>query len=379
MLTHLASALMPAFRLLDAETAHGLALRGLAAGLAGREARPDAPALAVRAMGLDFRNPIGLAAGFDKDATAVAALLRLGFGFVEAGTVTPRPQAGNPRPRLFRLPEDRAVINRMGFNNAGAEALAASVRAARARPWFPDAPVGINVGKSRVVDIADARDDYERSLRAVWDVADYLVLNVSSPNTPGLRVLQGGAHLDTLLGVVDTLRSSLGSKPVLLKIAPDLDEAELDVVVAAVEGAGLDGLVATNTTVRRDMLRRDPGEAGGLSGAPLGPLALRVLAALRARTRLPLVASGGIETPADVIARFEAGATLVQAYTGWIYRGPFMARQVASGVTRWLDEVGARDLQAWLDARDIAHARAAAPAPVAPAPPERRPRGDQSR
>ncbi len=355
---------------LEPEQAHALVMHGLvfahhhpgALRLLRWTFAPSDPRLRVRCFGLDFANPLVLAAGFDKDADASATWPALGFGSAELGTVTALAQPGNPRPRAFRIPEERAVINRMGFNNAGAAALAARLRAARSRPWWPDAPVGVNVGKSRVVEIEDARDDYERALRAVWDVADYLVLNVSSPNTPGLRALQGGAHLDALLGVVDTLRSSLGPKPVLLKIAPDLDEAELDDVVAAVERAGLDGFVATNTTVRRDMLRRDPGEAGGLSGAPLGPLALEVLTALRARTRLPLVASGGIETPDDVIARLEAGATLVQAYTGWIYRGPFMARHVAKGLLRWLEHAGASDLQAWLDARDIAHARADAPA-----------------
>jgi dihydroorotate dehydrogenase len=367
---------------LEPEQAHALVMRGLvfahhhpgALRLLRWTFAPSDPRLRVRCFGLDFANPLVLAAGFDKDGDASATWPALGFGSAELGTVTALAQPGNPRPRAFRIPEERAVINRMGFNNAGAQALAAQLREARSRAWWPDAPVGVNVGKSRAVEIADARDDYERSLRAVWEVADYLVLNVSSPNTPGLRVLQGGAHLDTLLGLVDTLRSSLGRKPVLLKIAPDLDEAGLDEIVAAVEAAGLDGLVATNTTVRRDMLRRDPGEAGGLSGAPLGPLALRVLAALRARTRLPLVASGGIETPDDVIARLEAGATLVQAYTGWIYRGPFMARHVGTGLLRWLERAGSRDLQAWLDARDIAHARDAAPAGSPGAP-----RGDQAR
>ncbi len=372
---------------LEPEQAHALVMRGLvfahhhpgALRLLRWTFAPSDPRLRVRCFGLDFANPLVLAAGFDKDGDASATWPALGFGSAELGTVTAVAQPGNPRPRAFRIPAERAVINRMGFNNAGAEALAARLRAARSRPWWPDAPVGVNVGKSRVVEIEDARDDYERSLRAVWDVADYLVLNVSSPNTPGLRLLQGAAHLDALFGVVDTLRASLGRKPVLLKISPDLDEAGLDAVVAAVEGAGLDGLVATNTTVRRDMLRHDPGEAGGLSGAPLGPLALGVLTALRARTRLPLVASGGIETPDDIIARFQAGATLVQAYTGWIYRGPFMARHVAQGLLRWLGEAGASDLQAWLDARDVAHARPDVPAAAASAHVERRTGDDQAR
>lgn len=358
---------------LEPERAHALAMLGLtfadrhpgALRLLRWAFAPSDARLRVRCFGLDFPNPLVLAAGFDKDGEAPAAWPALGFGSAELGTVTAEAQPGNPRPRAFRIPAERAVINRMGFNNAGAAALAARLRRARAQPWWPDAPVGVNVGKTRSVALEDARSDYERSLRLVWDVADYLVLNVSSPNTPGLRTLQEGPQLDDLLRLVDGLRDELGVKPVLLKVSPDLDEAALDALVASVERAGLDGLVATNTTVRRDVLRHDPGEAGGLSGAPLGPIALRVLAALRERTTLPLVASGGIETAADVIARLEAGATLVQAYTGWIYQGPGMAREVARGVLTWLERAGQPDLRAWLAQRDARHHEAARQRPGA--------------
>jgi len=310
------------------------------------------PRLRVRAFGLEFRNPFGLAAGFDKDGLAAAAWPALGFGHAELGTVTARPQPGNPRPRLFRLPDSRAIVNRMGFNNGGAAALAERLARARAHPWWPEAPVGVNVGKSRAADLADAAADYEAALRAVWPVADFVVLNVSSPNTPGLRTLQQAGPLRELLGLAAALRGELGPRPLLLKIAPDLDLHELDVVVAEAERHGLDGLIATNTTVRRDVLPVDPEEAGGLSGAPLGPLALAILRALRERTRLPLVAVGGVESAADAIARFEAGATLLQVYTGWIYQGPMLPRRLAAGVGRWLESSGAASFQAYLDARD---------------------------
>lgn len=347
---------------LDPEHAHELVMRAMrfanrhpgALRLLRWTFAPSDARLRVRRFGLTFPNPVGLAAGFDKDGEAPATWAALGFGTAELGTVTARPQAGNPRPRLFRLPSERAIVNRMGFNNRGADDLAARLAADRTRPWWPEAPIGVNVGKSRDAPLDAAVADYERSLRAVWDVADYLVLNVSSPNTPGLRSLQEGDALRSLLDVVERMRDGSTPRPVLLKIAPDLDEAQLDAVVHAAERAHLDGLVATNTTVRRDLLRVDPGEAGGLSGAPLGALATDVLRALRARTRLPLVAVGGIESGADVIARLEAGASLVQLYTGWIYGGPGLTRQIARALHGWLDREGAADLQSWLDARDAA-------------------------
>jgi dihydroorotate dehydrogenase len=349
---------------LEPEAAHALAMAGLAfssrhPGLL-RVLRavfmPPDPRLRVRCFGLEFANPLGLGAGFDKGADAPAVWPALGFGTADLGTVTALPQPGNPRPRAFRLPAERAIINRMGFNNPGAAVVAARIAAERSRPWWPAAPLGVNVGKSRAAALDEAVADYEQAMRAVWPVADYLVLNVSSPNTPGLRSLHQRAHLQPLVALVERLRDDLGPRPVLLKVSPDLDESALDELVAV--AGGLDGFVATNTTIARDTLRHDPGEAGGLSGPPLAPRALAVLRALRARTRLPLVASGGIETAADVIERLEAGASLVHVYTGWIYEGPFMARAVARGLLDWLDALGWADLQAYLDARD---ARDAAP------------------
>lgn len=314
----------------------------------------DDPRLRVRAFGLTFPNPFGLAAGFDKDAIAAPVWPALGFGHADLGTVTAEAQPGNAPPRSWRLPQERAVINRMGFNNAGAAALAARLAHDRKLPWWPDAPVAVNVGKSRSAPLEAAAADYEASLRAVWPIADLIVLNVSSPNTPGLRTLQRAGPLSELLALASALRGELGPMPLLLKVSPDLDEAELDAVVAEVERRALDGLVATNTTVRRDVLRVDPGHEGGLSGAPLGPLALATLRAVRARTRLPLIASGGIFDAQDAIERFEAGACLIQLYTGWIYRGPFQPRRLAAGLRRWLDGQGRTTLQDYLEARATA-------------------------
>ncbi len=329
---------------------HPGALRPLSWVLAPRDER-----LAVTAFGLRFANPFGLAAGFDKDGVAAAAWPAFGFGHVELGTVTALPQPGNPPPRLFRLPDDAAIINRMGFNNGGADALADRVRRARARPWWPDAPLGVNVGKSRAVALEDAVADYERALRSVWPVADFIALNVSSPNTPDLRLLQEAEHLGALLALCERLRRELGERPVLLKIAPDLSDAALDDIVTLAERFTLAGLIATNTTTTREGLRHDPLEAGGMSGVPLAPRSMAVLRGLRARTRLPLVAVGGIDSAAEAIRRLEAGATLLQVYTGWIYRGPLLPRRMGAEIGRWLERQGAADLQAYVTARDAAH------------------------
>jgi len=320
----LASALTPALRLLDAETAHRLALRGLSAGLAGQDASPDAPALAVRALGLDFRNPIGLAAGFDKDATAVLPLLRLGFGFVEAGTVTPRPQAGNPRPRLFRLSEDRAVINRMGFNNAGLDAYLDHLLALpRPLPGI----VGANVGVNK--DGADPERDYPALCQAVAPLADYVTINVSSPNTPGLRDLQGEAPLASILAAV---RPDALGKPVLVKLAPDLADDALGPIVEVCVDAGVAGLIISNTTIARPATLQGAakGEAGGLSGAPLFTRSTEVLRAARrlAGGRLVLVGAGGVASGADAYAKIRAGATLVQLYTAFAYAGPALVGRI---------------------------------------------------
>jgi dihydroorotate dehydrogenase len=281
-----------------------------------------------------------LAAGFDKDAAHVGALAALGFGFIEVGTVTARPQPGNPRPRMFRLPADRALLNRMGFNNAGADAVAA--RLAGRRDGEP-VVVGVNIGRTKVA--GDAVADYRASAARLAPFADYLVINVSSPNTPGLRDLQAVEQLGELIAAVR--EASGGRVPLLVKIAPDLADADIDAIADLAVRAGLDGLVATNTTTARDGLRSNVGEvaaagAGGLSGAPLKARSLEVLRRLRERVgdRLVLISAGGIETPEDAFERLRAGATLVQAYTGFVYGGPLWPRRLNRGLARLLREAG---------------------------------------
>jgi dihydroorotate dehydrogenase len=315
---------------------------GLALGtpLVRRAARrwlaPSDPALRVRALGLDLPSPLGLAAGFDKDAGHVDALTALGFGFVEVGTVTAQPQAGNPRPRMFRLPADRALVNRMGFNNGGAAAAARRLSA----PRDPGTVVGVNIGKTKVAD--DAAADYRASAFALAPLADYLVINVSSPNTPGLRDLQA---VDQLRELIDAVRAAMGEAgvrvPLLVKIAPDLADEDVDAIADLALATGLDGLVATNTTIARDGLRSGPDAVaaagvGGLSGAPLADRSLAVLRRLRARVGddLVLVSVGGVGTPEDAWARLQAGATLVQAYTGFVYGGPLWPRRMHRGLSR---------------------------------------------
>ncbi len=322
MTPRLASALMPLLRGLDAESAHGLALRALALGLAGADRAADDPILATTVCGLQFRNPIGLAAGFDKNATAVLPLMRLGFGCVEIGTVTPRPQPGNPRPRLFRLDQDQAVINRLGFNNAGIEAALARL-AALPRPL--PAVLGANIGVNKDGAVPEA--DYPALYAAVAPLADYVTVNVSSPNTPGLRDLQTEARLAAILGAIAAARAPLPHQPPLLvKIAPDLAEAALRPLVETCAARGVAGLVIGNTTLARPDGLRSPhrAEAGGLSGAPLRE---RSTAMLRtcfrlARGRLALVGVGGVASGADALAKIRAGAALVQLYTGFAYAGP---------------------------------------------------------
>jgi dihydroorotate dehydrogenase len=312
-----------------------------AAWLLGWWLGPRDPVLRVRALGLSFPGPVGLAAGFDKDARGTRGLAALGFGFVEVGTVTARAQPGNPRPRMFRLTADRALINRMGFNNAGAAAAAARLARARGGP-----PVGVNIGKSRAAPDADAAADYAASARAVAAVADYVVVNVSSPNTPGLRDLQATDRLrPVLVAVRSALDASSGGRrvPLLVKIAPDLADADVDAVADLALELGLDGIIATNTTVSRDGLASPAAEvaaagAGGLSGPPLRARSLAVLRRLRERAgdRLVLIAAGGIETPDDAWDRLRAGATLVQAYTGFVYGGPLWPRRMHAGLARRL-------------------------------------------
>jgi dihydroorotate dehydrogenase len=305
-----------------------------------RRCLPDEPALRVRALGLDFPSPLGLAAGFDKDAAHVDALAALGFGFVEIGTVTAEGQEGNPRPRMFRLPADRALINRMGFNNGGAAAAAA--RLARRRD--PGVVVGINIGKTKAA--TDAAADYRASAAALAPLADYLVINVSSPNTPGLRDLQAVEQLEPIVAAV---REGMGEStvPLLVKIAPDLADADVDAVADLALRIGLDGLIATNTTISRDGLATPPGDvaalgAGGLSGAPLADRSLAVLRRLRDRVGedFTIISVGGVENASDAWARLAAGATLVQAYTAFIYGGPLWPRRVSRGLAERAREAG---------------------------------------
>jgi len=300
---------------------------------------PRDPVLRVGTLGLEFPGPLGLAAGFDKDARAMRGLGALGFGFVEVGTVTARPQPGNDRPRMFRLTADRALVNRMGFNNAGAAAAAA-----RLRRRSGGVIVGVNIGKTKLVPQDEAAADYAASARAVAGVADYVVVNVSSPNTPGLRDLQAAGRLrPVLVAVREALDAAVPGRrvPLLVKIAPDLADTDVDAVADLALELGLDGIIATNTTISRAGLASPPSEvaaagAGGLSGPPLRDRALAVLVRLRARTgdRLVLIAAGGIETPDDAWARLQAGATLVQAYTGFIYGGPLWPRRMHAGLAR---------------------------------------------
>jgi dihydroorotate dehydrogenase len=315
MTPELASALVPLLRWMDPETAHGLGLRALRLGLAGRASVID-PRLEVHTLGLKFANPLGLAAGFDKNAEALTPLARLGFGFVEAGTVTPRSQAGNPRPRLFRLTEDRAVINRMGFNNDGIDVFLSNLER---RPR--DLPVGGNIGINK--DNADPERDYPALVRALSRQVDYIVINISSPNTPGLRDLQGEARLRAILAAI---AEQCPERPKLLvKIAPDLSPEGLEAVVQAAIDGGAAGLIVSNTTIARPKLRsRLAAQAGGLSGVPLfGPSTDMLRRAARlAAGRLVLVGVGGVSSGADILTKLRAGASLVQLYTAFAYEGP---------------------------------------------------------
>jgi dihydroorotate dehydrogenase len=321
-------------RRIDPERAHHLAfpvIRGLAlvAPLARRFTMPKHDT-SVETLGLRFATPFGVAAGFDKNATAVLGLGALGFGHVEVGTITARPQPGNDRPRLFRLVADRAVINRMGFNNLGARAAAgrlARLRGVRGRPV-----IGVNIGKSRAVDVDDAIEDYLISARMLAPLADYLVVNVSSPNTPGLRGLQEIDKLEPLLAAV---KDAADTTPLLVKIAPDLSDDEVVRVAELAVRLGLDGVIATNTTLSREGLETaasvvDAAGAGGLSGAPLAARSLAVLRVIRAvvPAEFCVISVGGVETAADVQERLAAGATLVQGYTAFIYEGPLWAAKV---------------------------------------------------
>ncbi|MET3528318.1 quinone-dependent dihydroorotate dehydrogenase [Phenylobacterium koreense] len=314
-----------ALHLIDPEDAHRFTIRALAAGLGPRGGKDD-PILATEVAGLMLPNCVGLAPGFDKNAEVFGPMLRAGFGFVECGTVTPLPQAGNPRPRLFRLTEDRAVINRMGFNNDGLEAFAA--RLARRGPGV----VGANIGANK--DAEDRIADYVTGLTRLWGLASYFTINISSPNTPGLRALQTKAALEELLGRLAQARDGLpaaGRVPIFLKVAPDLEDGEVEAIVETVVANGLSGIIVSNTTISRPALASPyAGEAGGLSGAPLKTLAAEMLGRFRQASagRTALIAAGGIASGADAYERIRAGAGAVQLYSAMVFEGPGLVTRI---------------------------------------------------
>ncbi|WP_395670793.1 quinone-dependent dihydroorotate dehydrogenase [Phenylobacterium sp.] len=335
-------------RTLEPEKAHRLAILGLKVGLGPRGGADD-PVLATSIAGLDMPNPVGLAPGFDKDAEVFAPMLQAGFGFVECGTVTPRPQVGNPRPRLFRLTEDRAVINRMGFNNHGLEAFAG--RLAKRGPGV----VGANIGANK--DTEDRAADYVAGLTRLWGQASYFTINISSPNTPGLRALQTKAALEDLLGRLAEARDALpaqGAAPMFLKVAPDLEDGEVETIVDTCVVHGLAGVIVSNTTISRPALRskfRD--EAGGLSGAPLTELSTQMLARFSqaAAGRLELIGAGGVGSGAEAYAKIRAGARAVQLYSALVYEGPGLVTRIKRDLAARLRADGFRSVKAAVGAR----------------------------
>lgn len=318
----------PLLHAFDAETAHGLTIAAMKLAPAVRPGAP-APELATRLFGLSFAHPLGLAAGFDKNGEVPDAMLAEGMSFVEVGTVTPLPQQGNPRPRLFRLSEDEAVINRMGFNNEGHDALRRRLTARRARGGI----VGVNIGANKDAD--DRMGDYVKGLEAFRDLASYLTVNISSPNTPGLRNLQSKAELEALLGRLNEARARKPSPPLLVKIAPDLAEADLDDMAAVLLDQKVDGVIVSNTTISRPRLRSaHASETGGLSGRPLFDLSTRMLALmyLRLEGRIPLVGAGGIDSAEAAFAKIEAGASLLQLYSALVFKGPMLITEIIEGL-----------------------------------------------
>jgi dihydroorotate dehydrogenase len=322
-----ADILRPCLFRFEPETAHHLAITGLrltpASILRAMFGSPaDKP---VRLFGVTFPNPVGLAAGMDKNAEVLGAWEALGFGFVEAGTITAHGQPGNDRPRCFRYPPQQALINRMGFNNPGAEAVARTLAKLKASGRWPRIPVGMNIGKSKVTPLEDAPADYAASFRQLLPYGDYFVINVSSPNTPGLRQLQDRG---SLAAIVRTLKSIDSSKPLLVKIAPDLSDDAVKDMASLAEAEKLDGLIATNTTLDHSSVPAAHDQTGGLSGSPLRSRSTEVLRILRAHTALPIIASGGVMSAEAAREKLEAGASLVQIYTGFIYRGPGLIRDI---------------------------------------------------
>ena len=335
--------LRPLLFSLDAEVAHDVAMWGLSwaelapgvAGLMRRRARPDRSTLKARVAGLDFPNPVGLAAGLDKNAVAVAGLFALGFGSVEVGTVTPRAQPGNPKPRIFRLKEHEALINRLGFNNEGMGAMASRLRELEWRP----APIGVNIGKNKDTPLETAVEDYVKCAEALSPLADYVAVNLSSPNTPGLRQLQEPEALASLLRAV---RSKVVGRPLFLKIAPDLGDEAIDAAVDVARDCGTDGLICTNTTITRPVEHLQAGEAGGLSGRPLFTRSIEVVkrAFQRSEGKLPIIGVGGIFDGEDAWKKICAGASLVQVYSGFIYRGPALVTEILDTLETKLSELG---------------------------------------
>lgn len=322
------SLLLPLLFRMDAERVHDLAMGTLARfGSLVQKLAPAPDARLERTVfGIRFPNPVGLAAGFDKNAVALRAWEGLGFGFAEVGTITARAQPGNAKPRIFRLPEQRALINRLGFNNEGADAVASRLRRQTESGGWPRIPVGINIGKSRQVELEAATADYVLSLERLLPFGDYFVLNVSSPNTPGLRTLQDRPALDHLLESIQ--RRNTGRKPLLVKLAPDLSNEALEDAVALAAQHKLAGIVATNTTVDHTSVPEARRQKGGLSGAPLRQRATEVVRFLAKHSKLPIIAVGGIDSVDAALEKFDAGASLIQLYTGFIYEGPALIRDI---------------------------------------------------
>jgi len=321
---------------LDAETAHHLTIR-----LLGRASHFD-PALRVlrsfqrssklkTLFGINFPNPVGLAAGLDKNGVALPAWAALGFGFIEIGTVTAKAQPGNAKPRIFRLPEEQALINRLGFNNDGADAIARRLAALRASGRWPAVPVGINIGKSRATPLEQATDDYLYSFRMLWDFADYITLNVSSPNTPGLRELQEPEKLSELLHAIGK-EAGTARKPLLVKISPDVSAIELKAILAVCEENGVSGIIATNTTLDHSSIPPQLDQAGGLSGEPLRKKSTALVSEIATQSAIPVIASGGIFDAESAREKFQAGAQLIQLYTGFVYRGPQLLREIVDSL-----------------------------------------------
>jgi len=317
---------------LDAETAHHVTMR-----LLGRASHFDVALRVLRLFrptskattlfGLTFPNPIGLAAGLDKNGVALPAWAALGFGFIEIGTVTAEAQPGNPKPRIFRLPEQQALINRLGFNNDGADAIAQRLSALRLSGRWPAVPVGINIGKSRTTPLEQATDDYLYSFRMLRDFADYITLNISSPNTPGLRELQEPEKLSELLCAIGK-EAGTAPKPLVVKISPDMSDTELKAILAVCEENGVSGIIATNTTLDHSSIATQLDQAGGLSGAPLRDKSTALVREIAAQCKIPVAASGGIFDAESAREKFQAGALLIQLYTGLVYRGPQLLREI---------------------------------------------------